>query len=819
MLISTNWLKKYVDIDMPISELAELIGTRLVEVEEIIDISKKYQGIKIIEVKSAEKIEGSDHLTKCVIFDGKNKIQVVCGAPNVRTGMLAVWLTPGTTVPATYDDNPLILDVRKVMGVESNGMLAAMDELDLGTDHNGIIEIDPNIAKPGDDFAEMFGLNDTLLNIENKSLTHRPDCFGVIGFAREVAGILGKPAGDYLNNPDKNDSFKKLQFNDNVKIKVTIDDAELCPRYQVVVLDEFNDKPAKYLTEMSVLLAKSGMRSISPIVDVTNYLMLLSGQPLHAFDYDKLLSVGKNKEAHIIVRAGKKGEKLELLDGKTIEIDTGDIVITSNNIPVALAGAMGGANTEIDENTKRIVVESATFNLYNLRGTQFRHGIFSEAITRFTKGQPAGLTDPVLREAVNMLTNDNGMKTVSKIIDEQPKPAKNIVIKVSVEKVNDLLGSDFTFDDIITTLQNVGFKVTIKGQLLEVKSPWWRTDIHIVEDIIEEVGRLNGYDNIPAELPKRSYSSVTPDKMGNLKSKIRQVLSELGANEILTYSFVGEKLLTDAGQDPKNSYKLINSISPELQYIRQSFTPSLLEKVNENLSVGFNDFALFEINKTCQKRWQLDDEGVPLELDKVALVLTRKDVDGDAFYEAKTMAEHLFDGLGIKIRTELMTDMVGPSDIMFEPKRRVVICEVETNEDLGVIAEFKSSVRKSFEVPKYTACFELQINRILKYVNNKIEYQSESRFPSVNRDLTVKVSTHTEYVKLEDLITKKLNDKKLYYEIEPVSIYQSDDKSTKNISFRLILASYEKTLTGGEITDIMDDIAKAIKSELKGEII
>jgi phenylalanyl-tRNA synthetase beta chain len=211
MIISLNWLKKYVDIDVPTDELVKLIGARLVEVESASDISEKYRGVKIVEVKSVEKIEGSDHLHVCQVIASEAKqssqdlIQVVCGAPNVRAGMLAVWLPPKTVLPATWNEEPLVLDIRKIMGVESSGMLAALDELDLGTDHDGIVEIDPAAAKAGDDFATVFDLNDTLLDIENKSLTHRPDCFGIIGFAREVAGILGQEfhEPDWLKKPAK----------------------------------------------------------------------------------------------------------------------------------------------------------------------------------------------------------------------------------------------------------------------------------------------------------------------------------------------------------------------------------------------------------------------------------------------------------------------------------------------------------------------------------------------------------------------------------------------------------------------------------------
>ena len=398
MKISLNEIKKLVKIPSGVSteELVRLIGARLVEVEGTEDWGPKFAGIKIVKVVECEEIPDT-HLHLCQIDAGAGLVQVVCGAPNVHAGMLAAWIAPGCIVPETYGtDEPFEIGARKLRGYESNGMLAAADELALGADHEGILEIDPRMpgAKPGAEFAKVFGLDDVILDIENKSLTHRPDCFGLIGFAREVAGILGV---EFVG--------PKFMFEEDVLpvssdvVKITISDEELCPRYSCAVL-EFQDAPhSQYFTLDDVFLLKADMRPISPIVDVTNRLMLLTGQPLHAFDYDKFVAVGKAKAPEILVRAAKKGEKLELLDGKVVECDENDILITSSRVPVALAGAMGGKNTEIDASTKKIILESATFSLYHLRKTQMKHGIFSEAITRFTKGQPAGQTWNVLAEA------------------------------------------------------------------------------------------------------------------------------------------------------------------------------------------------------------------------------------------------------------------------------------------------------------------------------------------------------------------------------------------------------------------------------------
>ncbi|MBR2855747.1 hypothetical protein IKE99_02270, partial [Candidatus Saccharibacteria bacterium] len=369
MKISLNWIKKYVNVSVPDEELIRLIGARLVEVEGVIDETHKYDNIYIVKVLACEKIPDT-HLTLCQIDCGKDEtVQVVCGAPNVREGMMAVWIAPGAIVPASvHEDAPFVIGKRKMRGYESSGMLAGADELDFGDDHSGIVEIDPEMANPGDLLAEVFDLSDLILEIENKSLTHRPDCFGIIGFAREVAGIL-QQRFDEPNFYENEDVFPKgfLVFDgDEVRSKddelaIEISDSAICPRYSGAILrvKEATGRE-NYLSIMQVLIAKSGMTPVSRIVDVTNYVMLLTGQPLHAFDYDKFIAVGGTDTATIKVRLARKGEKLELLDKRMVELNENDIVICSGEKPVALAGAMGGLSTAIDEHTKHIILESAS---------------------------------------------------------------------------------------------------------------------------------------------------------------------------------------------------------------------------------------------------------------------------------------------------------------------------------------------------------------------------------------------------------------------------------------------------------------------------
>ncbi len=826
MIISLNWLKKFVDIDVSVDELVNLINTRLVEIESVTEIGKKYDNVLVVNVVEAKPLKGSDHLSILRIDDGqvaKNLdrdedgfVQVVCGAPNIATGQMVVWLPPKSVVPQTFGTaEPFILDTRNLRGTVSNGMIASAKELDLFDDHSGILVLDTD-AKPGSLFAKVYELDDYLLDIENKSLTHRPDCFGVIGFAREVSAILGKE----FKNPDwvlnQNPYFAEVKG----RISVTIDDDKLSDRYQAIVMNDGDNKKQSPVL-IQTYLARVGVRPISAIVDATNYLMMLIGQPLHAFDFDKMAKVaGDNYDYEIHVRSGRKGEKLELLDGRVIDIVPEDIVIAAGETAVALAGAMGGASTEIDENTRAIIIESATFNLYKLRATQMRHGIFSEAITRFTKGQPAELTAPVLCEAVHLISEWTGMKAMTIVAEDYPGKKNKQVIKLPLQKINDILGVDLGITDAIKPLGNTGFGIDLEDHsTIVAQVPYWRSDIHIVEDLIEEIGRINGFDNIKSSLPRRDFTAVRPNDFDEFRTDLRKILVRAGANEVLNYSFIHGDIIRKVNLKTENSYRIVNSISPDLQYYRQTLTPSLLGLVNPNIKQGNDSFALFEINKCHYKPDGLTDEKVPVESDNLALIIANKtNQNGAAYYNAKQLVEYICRSLNIKLVYKNFEKSDQPMSTPFEPRRSAELISGDIS--VGFVGEYKKIVAKGFKLPEYVAGFEINVRKLFGLAREAGKsYKPLSRYPAAERDICFQVD---QFINCDQIIVaamKTLEKSDLETSIEIIDIYKKPDLETKNITVRIKLLSYDHTMTGDEISDVVNDVVDLVVSETRAVVI
>lgn len=838
MKVSLNTITGLVGRELPaVAEIVERINLQLGQVETVTDLSKIYKDVLIVKVVTCDKHPDADRLSVCLVDDGgvvkdverndEGYVQVVCGAPNVRAGMLAAWLPPKSVVPASYDEaEPFILEPRPLRGVVSNGMLAAADELGLGSDHSGLLELRDDetpvsfVGKlaAGLKFAEVYGLNDTVIDIENKMFTHRPDLFGQIGVAREIAGIFGYK----FSSPDWYRGAKEFTESKSLELEVFNDASIKVPRFMAVALDNVEVKQSPLWLRAE--LVRLGGKPINNIVDATNYLMLMTAQPTHAYDYDRL------RGAKLGVRLAKLGETVKLLNGKEYELSEEDIVIVDGDGAVGLGGVMGGGNSEVSDDTKRIVLEVATFDMYAIRKTSMRHGLFTDAVTRFNKGQSPLQNDVVISHLLELVGRLSGATQASSVYDEKAKGSFRRPMsgaeEVTVDFVNARLGTDLSGNDMVGLLKNVEFDSFVmtgqKEKTLSYWAPYWRMDIEQPEDVVEEIGRLYGFEKLPRELPKRTITPARRNSRRIIKRQAREVLKRAGANEVLTYSFVHEKLLDRAMQDPSNAYRLSNALSPDLHFYRLALLPSLLDKVHPNIKAGYDEFALYEIGKAHSKLMGADDEGLPTERELIDIVLARKQrADGVAYFQIKRVVDYLLSSFGIEAQYLPVTkarddDTWKPFDLS-----RSAVIETKDGTYVGIVGEFSSSVRSDFKLPEYVAGASLSVEAIEGVSRaNESAYRPLPRYPSITQDISLKMSADAPYGRLaevvEEVISKQSDD--IETTVEPLAIYQSKGSmDQKSITLHLTFRSVSRTLTDGDVNPILDSIAEAASIALHAE--
>jgi phenylalanyl-tRNA synthetase beta chain len=848
MKVSVNWIRNINNLyktsadPMPngIDDLVEKIGAQLGAVDEVIDLGKNYAGIVAVKIISCEKHPNADKLSLCFVDDGgvvkdierndDGLVQVVCGAPNVKAGLVVAWIPPGATVPATYDKDPFVLEARDLRGKVSNGMLASPKELALGDSHEGLLIIEGDV-KPGTPFAEIHKLDDYIIDIENKMFTHRPDLFGQLGIARELAGIYG--------HAFKSPSWYKIDATipssnakETCKIDSTNEVPELVPRFCLLVIKDVKVGPSP--AWLQSCLSRIGVKSINNIVDVTNYYTHLSAQPSHAFDYDKVAAKDPGSDfATVNVRMSKKGESITLLGGKTIDLNDSSFVVSTKTQPIALGGVMGGADTEVDENTKNIILEVGTWDMNTIRRTSMAYGLFTDAATRYTKGQSPLQNRAVIAKMAEDILRFAGGRVCGEIIDHNNFPEEVLrrgnlhePVETTLGFINERLGLSLNSDEVRKILTNVEFKVEATGDKLKVTAPFWRTDIEIAEDIVEEVGRLYGYDKLPLELPKRDLTPAEINSTLAFKSRLREILARTGANEVLTYSFVNGNLLEKTGQDKNQAFKLNNAISPDLHYYRLSLTPSLLEKVHPNIKAGFNEFAIYEINKVHIKGF-VDEEVIPKEFERIALIFaankkTSSKYSGAAYYQAKKYLDLLLSRLDIENVSFEPID-INDSDIAtkyFEPGRSATVKAGENI--IGRIGEYKEPVRISLKLPDFSAGFELGITQLLELAKPHSQYRPLNRFPSLEQDITLRIDAKTQYAKIEEFMRNQLGEAAkehgYNYSLAALDIFQKeDDNAYKQISWRISLAHQKRTLTTEESNKLLDKIANESIKEFNAE--
>ncbi|MBC7764645.1 phenylalanine--tRNA ligase subunit beta [Microbacteriaceae bacterium] len=821
MKVSLKTIEPYVSIPVGVEELVETINKQLGGVEEVINFTDKYKDVVIVNVVECTPHPNADKLSVCMVDDAgivadverdeRGLVRVVCGAPNVHAGMLAAWLPPRSTVPSTYGTNDVfVLDARELRGIKSNGMLAASDELAIGSDHDGIVEIIVDEWNPygktpmaGARFADVYGLDDTVIDIENKMFTHRPDCFGQIGVAREIAGILGVE----FKQPEWLDVLPEFVATDGMVLSVENLAKDVVPRLMAVGIKDITIRKSPLW--MQCELTRLGSKGINNIVDVTNYMMLMTGQPTHAYDYDTL------QGAKIVARKASEGETISLLNGKTYTLTPDDIVIADAEKAIGLAGIMGGFATEVTSETKNIVLEVATFDMYAVRKSSMRHGVFTDALTRFNKGQSPFQNPYIMSTLMKSVIDVAGGMQSTDVFDESADLQDVASINVATEFINARLGSALNAQDVYDLLRRVGFDVEMGNDANIITPPYWRTDISLPEDIVEEVGRLRGFDTLPKELPLRTMLPAPKNTRRVFKQAVRNSLAASGANELLTYSFVHEKFMKRAGQDSQQAFQLANALSPDLHYFRLSLLPSLIDKAVVNVRAGYDETLLFELGKIHNKKTHLnDDEGLPKELEIIeGVYVSRQAREGAAYYRVRRIIDRLVADLSAGIVYSPIDTMPDtPECAPFDAKRSAFIHTL-TGDFVGIVGEFRQTVRANFKLPNYAAGFSLDIEalqEIYETATRVSRYKKLSKYPSVSQDISLKTSSDVSYADLCRVLGAQTPKEAITVTLTPGTIYQSnEDTSIKTTTIHIKCVSQDRTLTDDDVRPIVERMVDA----------
>ncbi len=826
MRLSTNLLRKFTDINVEDTKIVQLIQDHIAEVDYSHNLREDYKDIVIAQIVEKKDHPNAEKLAVYKIDYGeKEPVQVVAGDKNLEIGNKVPYLKIGAIVPYSIivEQKPFVIKKINLRGFASNGMMGSARELNLGNDHTRVMVL-PDDAPVGQPFAEYYDLNDTIVEIENKALTNRGDLFGILGIARELTAIMGEKftSPDWYLNYDKN--LKPEDTCLNVKV---INDAEaICPRYIALALD--NVKVEESPVWLKSTLIKCGFKPVNNIVDITNYISVLTGQPLHAFDYDKIISNDPNTEdsANIIVRMAQPQETILGLDNKLYTLDQETMVIADSTHPIAIAGVIGGKETEVDESTKRIILESANFNKTSIRKTSMRLGIFSEAATRFKRSLDPKQCLPGLLKATEIIKENDWGKVASEIIDIYHEKKNEVTIIIFPKKLNTILGTGLTTEEIATILKNLEYRVEIEGKKdnvwIKATSPSWRKDIEIEEDVYEDIGRVFGFNNIPIKLPQREITPPQKNFIIEIKKSVREVLSNSGANESLNYSFVGIDSFKNCNLDDNLAYKIQNPLSPGLSLMRTTLLQSLLLKAKENLDRGEETFVMYEINISHLNNFVGEDK-LPIENWYLSCLTTDVKVDttSSPYFVAKKYLEKVFRYLGIEnIQYDLISESKEldlPPHIknilnIFEPNRASIISVGGIK--LGVVGEIDTSIKGNYKLPEYSGAFEINLDDLIKIKPSSKRYKQRPIYPAFTKDLCFEMPIEIKYKDLENKVTQILKRENLWYKIECLDIYSDEKlKRKKRITYRITASDFNKTLKDSEIKEILLKINKRIEKD------
>ena len=792
-----NWLKDYVDVTLPPAELAERLTMAGFEVGEIINTGGSWDNIVIGQITAVNPHPNADRLRLTTIDLGKEQETVVCGAPNLNVGDKIAFARVGARLINPYNGEVEELKSAKIRGAVSSGMVCSEKELGISDSHEGIMVLSPE-ATVGIPLADYMG--DTVLDLD--ITPNRPDCLSVIGIAREAAAL----SGQIPHIPEI--SYEETDSPIDKQITIEIDDPDLCPRYCASLITDvkITESPA-WIQER---LIACGQRPINNIVDITNYIMLEYGQPLHSFDYDRI------RDKRIIVRRANDGEKFFTLDETERELTGNMLVIGDGKGTVAIAGVMGGLNSEVTENTTSILLEAASFNAASIHYTSHHLGLTSEASMRFERGISAGVTIPALRHATQLIAELGGGKIAKGIIDKYPGKKEPKPLMLAREKVEWVLGMKVKIDQIVAALTLLGFKCEAKGQKVQVTAPDWRSDIALDVDLIEEVARIIGYDKIPTTMLSDPIPQQNPDPTLILKRRIRQGLVGYGFQEIISYSLTSLELLSNLLPEPRPPeplpLRVVKPMTLEQEYLRPNLRANLLAALAANRRHEEGSIRLFELGKVYVPR----ENDLPAEPEVLCGVMNGSRVErswlgGDNqfdFYDIKGLIEGMLGQLDIYATFEKS------SDEGLHPARQAAIMIEENNlrVKLGVIGELHPKVEDAFEIAGPVCLFEINITSLLPFTTGHDMFQAIPRFPSTIRDLALVVDADITHRQVVDIVESF----PLISEVRLFDVYSGKQVAAgkKSLAYRLVYQSPTHTLTDEEVNKVQQQILARLTKEL-----
>ena len=805
MYLSVNWIKDWVKLpkDLTPKQLANDLTMSTVEVEEVIDQADSLKGIVVGKIKEITKHPKADRLQVCSVSLGDREEQIVCGGVNLTTGMLVAVATIGSRVRWHGEGDWGTLEQVKIRGVQSVGMIAAASEIGLTNlfpvkSEKDILDLSKFNLKVGENLASALGLDDFIIDIDNKSINHRPDLWGQYGLAREIAAIYRTKLKDYV--------VSNISLKDEVKLKVSVRDKEKCFRYLGLVIKNIKIQASPWW--LQTRLQAVGIRPINNIVDVTNFVMYELGQPMHAFDAKQ---VDKNQ---IEIKTAKKGEKFISLDGTKRKLSEDYLMIADSKKYIALAGIMGGQNSEINSDTTDIILESANFKAANVRRTSTALGLRSESSTRFEKSLDPELAEQAIKKASELILEISKESYVaSKLIDVNNNPFETINLKVEEKLINDRFGVDVPQKDIQDILTRLQFEVKYKAGIFDIKVPSFRAtkDISIPEDIVEEVARIYGYDNIQAILPKVSIQSPIIDVALKASRDIRYWLSQAHSySEVYTYPFTNIAWAEKLGFDTKDFIKVTNSFTPELQYLNLSLLPNLLTKAEENLRF-FDQINIFELDRVFDKSANSiyavshgKKKYLPLQ-DKYLTGVSVVNLSAqEAFLQTKGLLENLQDYLGIDWTLEATE--LSYSKLAYVIKHQDVV--------LGHYGLLNKELLDSGTKSVQTTWWEFNFSVLVKYLNRNKVYQSISKFPSIIRDVAILIDEDVQWTDLSVEIYKLSN---IIVSVEPFDVFMGKGvpAGQKSLAFHVELRSPEKTLESEDADVLVKEITGVLKKKFK----